>query len=73
MTAPCWPITAICEYVDEKKKDALWLIGDTPRSAPRPAWDRRIDPTSLSRHERFPLLRPEAVRESIRCIPRLMA
>src|SRR3981189_3238060 len=33
-------ITAICEYVAEKKKDTPSLIGDTPRSAPRPACGR---------------------------------
>src|SRR5499433_2467564 len=37
-------ITAICEYVDEKKKDTPSLIGDTPaeRAATR-MWTRRID------------------------------
>ena len=37
-------ITAICEYVDEKKRDTPSLIGDTPeeRAATR-MWTRRID------------------------------
>lgn len=37
-------ITAICEYIDEKKKDTPSLIGDTPeeRAATR-MWTRRID------------------------------
>src|ERR1700738_1522920 len=37
-------ITAICEYVDEKKKDTPSLIGDTPaeRGVTR-MWTRRID------------------------------
>src|SRR5271154_1894133 len=37
-------ITAICEYVDEKKKDTPSLIGDSPaeRAATR-MWTRRID------------------------------
>src|SRR3981081_3561669 len=29
-------ITAICEYVDEKKKDTPSLIGDTPEEGARP-------------------------------------
>jgi glutathione S-transferase len=37
-------ITAICEYLDEIKKDTPSLIGDTPaeRAATR-MWTRRID------------------------------
>jgi len=37
-------ITAICEYVDEKKKDTPSLIGDTPEErATTRMWTRRID------------------------------
>jgi glutathione S-transferase len=37
-------ITAICEYVDEKKKDTPSLIGDTPEErAKTRMWTRRID------------------------------
>ena len=37
-------ITAICEYVDEKKKDSPSLIGDTPEErAKTRMWTRRID------------------------------
>src|SRR5258708_10505701 len=37
-------ITAICEYVDEKKKDMLSWIGDTPEERARTRmWTRRID------------------------------
>ena len=37
-------ITAICEYVDEKKKDTPSLIGDTPEErAWTRMWTRRID------------------------------
>ena len=37
-------ITAICEYVDEKKKDTPSLIGDTPEERARTRmWTRRID------------------------------
>jgi glutathione S-transferase len=37
-------ITAICEYVDEKKKDTPSLIGDTPKErAKTRMWTRRID------------------------------
>jgi glutathione S-transferase len=37
-------ITAICEYVDEKKKDTPSLIGDTPEERARTRmWARRID------------------------------
>jgi len=37
-------ITAICEYVDEKKKDTPSLIGDTPEErAKTRMWARRID------------------------------
>jgi glutathione S-transferase len=37
-------ITAICEYVDEKKKDTPSLIGDTPEErAKTRMWVRRID------------------------------
>ena len=37
-------ITAICEYVDEKKKDTPSLIGDTPAErANTRMWTRRID------------------------------
>jgi glutathione S-transferase len=37
-------ITAICEYVDEVKKDAPSLIGDTPEErAKTRMWTRRID------------------------------
>ncbi len=37
-------ITAICEYVDEKKKDTPSLIGDTPEErAQTRMWTRRID------------------------------
>jgi glutathione S-transferase len=37
-------ITAICEYVDEKKKDTASLIGDTPEErAKTRMWTRRID------------------------------
>jgi glutathione S-transferase len=37
-------ITAICEYVDEKKKDTASLIGDTPEERARTRmWTRRID------------------------------
>ena len=37
-------ITAICEYVDEKKKDTPSLIGDTPEErAETRMWTRRID------------------------------
>jgi glutathione S-transferase len=37
-------ITAICEYVDEKKKDSPSLIGDTPEERARTRmWTRRID------------------------------
>ena len=37
-------ITAICEYVDEKKKDAPSLIGNTPEErAKTRMWTRRID------------------------------
>jgi len=38
-------ITAICEYVDEIKKDTPSLIGDTPEErAKTRMWVRRIDP-----------------------------
>ena len=37
-------ITAICEYLDEKKKDTPSLIGDTPEERARTRmWARRID------------------------------
>lgn len=37
-------ITAICEYLDEKKKDTPSLIGDTPEErAKTRMWSRRID------------------------------
>jgi len=37
-------ITAICEYLDEKKKDTPSLIGDTPEErAKTRMWARRID------------------------------
>jgi len=37
-------ITAICEYVDEKKKDTPSLIGETPEErAKTRMWTRRID------------------------------
>ncbi|MBL6614935.1 MAG: glutathione S-transferase [Reyranella sp.] len=37
-------ITAICEYIDEKKKDTPSLIGDTPEErAKTRMWTRRID------------------------------
>ena len=37
-------ITAICEYVDETKKDTPSLIGDTPEERARTRmWTRRID------------------------------
>jgi glutathione S-transferase len=37
-------ITAICEYVDEKKKDTPSLIGDSPEErATTRMWTRRID------------------------------
>ena len=37
-------VTAICEYVDEKKKDTPSLIGDTPEERARTRmWTRRID------------------------------
>lgn len=37
-------ITAICEYLDEKKKDTPSLIGDTPEErAKTRMWTRRID------------------------------
>jgi glutathione S-transferase len=37
-------ITAICEYVDERKKDTPSLIGDTPEErAKTRMWTRRID------------------------------
>ncbi len=37
-------VTAICEYVDEKKKDTPSLIGDTPEErAKTRMWTRRID------------------------------
>lgn len=37
-------ITAICEYIDEKKKDTASLIGDTPEERARTRmWTRRID------------------------------
>lgn len=37
-------ITAICEYVDEMKKDTPSLIGDTPEERARTRmWTRRID------------------------------
>ena len=37
-------ITAICEYLDEKKKDTPSLIGDTPEErAETRMWTRRID------------------------------
>ena len=37
-------ITAICEYVDEKKRDTPSLIGDTPEErANTRMWTRRID------------------------------
>lgn len=37
-------ITAICEYVDEKKRDTPSLIGDTPEERARTRmWTRRID------------------------------
>ena len=37
-------ITAICEYLDEKKKDTPSLIGDTPEErATTRMWTRRID------------------------------
>lgn len=37
-------ITAICEYVDEKKSDTASLIGDTPEErANTRMWTRRID------------------------------
>jgi len=37
-------ITAICEYVDEKKKDTPSLVGDTPEErAKTRMWTRRID------------------------------
>jgi glutathione S-transferase len=37
-------ITAICEYVDEKKRDTPSLIGDTPEErAKTRMWTRRID------------------------------
>src|SRR5216683_3064380 len=37
-------ITAICEYVDEKKKDTPSLIGDSPEErAKTRMWTRRID------------------------------
>ena len=37
-------ITAICEYVDEKKRDTPSLIGDTPEErAHTRMWTRRID------------------------------
>ena len=37
-------ITAICEYVDEIKKDTPSLIGDTPEErATTRMWTRRID------------------------------
>jgi glutathione S-transferase len=37
-------VTAICEYVDEKKKDTPSLIGDTPEErANTRMWTRRVD------------------------------
>ena len=59
-------ITAICEYVDEKKKDTPSLIGDTPEER---ASDPHVDAPHRPQHrragdQRLPLRRgPEDVRE----------